>query len=507
MKKRNIAIVHFNTPELTEACILSLRKQTGETYNVTILDNSDKRPFTAKMDGVTVIDNTKGQIINFEKELAKYPDKCWELAHKSNYGSAKHIMSVQKLWELLPDGFILMESDILLTKNINFLWDEQYAACGKVQWFRNRTKERDRLLPFLCYLNVPLLQANGARYFDPERCWALSPGGMNNINNWYDTGASLLEDIVNTKPQLVARLYRDLDHYYVHYTGGSWRQGDVDNQKAWLEEHRDLWTIFDNSDAKIFICSHTDFEPVVSNDIYETVDSRKLKGCKVPDLYYSELWNMKKVSERKNLPKYIGFCHYRRYFGFMDAVPDIAAVIEKHGAITTTPADLGMTMRRQYETWGNPEDLVIATQIINEKYPDFAPYWNRSLESKKMRLGTLSIMRTDDWLEMLDVMWDVANELLKRIGGDIEKRVCENQEAYKVEQFGLTHELRVGGQMAERINSAWMDYKFPNAVQFPLTVTREKIEIPFKPGKDASKREQSGVGKPKTKKSVNKKGK
>ena len=494
-KDKQVAIVNFNTPELTEAAVLSLRKQTGATYNVTILDNSDKRPFTAKMDGVTVIDNTKGQVIDFEKELEKYPDKCWELAWRSNYGSAKHIMSVQKLWEYLPDGFILMESDILLTRNINFLWDEQYAACGKVQWFRNRTKERDRLLPFLCYLNVPLLQANGARYFDPERCWALQPGGMNNLANWYDTGASLLEDIVKTKPQLVARLYRDLDHYYVHYTGGSWRQSDLENQKRWLEEHRDLWTIPDNKDAKIFICSHTDFEPVVGSDVYETIDSRKLKGCKVPDLYYSELWQMKKVSERKKLPKYIGFCHYRRYFGFMDNVPDIAATIEKHGAITTTPADLMMTMREQYATWGNPEDLQIATDIINERYPGFAPFWNRSLESKKMRLGTLSIMRTEDWKEMLGVMWDVANELLKRLGGDIVKRVNENPEAYKVEKFGLTNELRVGGQMAERINSAWMDYKFPNAVQFPLVVTQEKIEVPFVESK------------PKTSKRTNKKDK
>ena len=185
MKKKQVAIIHFNTPELTEAAIMSLRKQTGTMYDVTVFDNSDKRPFTAKMDGVKVVDNTQGQIINFDEELAKYPDKCWELAWRSNYGSAKHIMSVQKLWELIPDGFILMESDILLTRNINFLWDEQYAACGKVQWFRGRTREKDRLLPFLCYINVPLCVANGARYFDPKRCWSLSPGGMNNPANWF----------------------------------------------------------------------------------------------------------------------------------------------------------------------------------------------------------------------------------------------------------------------------------------------------------------------------------
>ena len=97
MKKKTIAIVHFNTPELTEAAIQSVRKHCQEDYQFLIFDNSDKRPFKTKMKGVKVIDNTKGQVIDCEKELAKYPDKEWEMAKRSNHGSAKHIMSVQKL--------------------------------------------------------------------------------------------------------------------------------------------------------------------------------------------------------------------------------------------------------------------------------------------------------------------------------------------------------------------------------------------------------------------------
>ena len=65
-----IAIVHFNTPELTEAGILSLRKHGGAAWPVTIFDNSDRKPFKKKMKGVKVIDNTKGQVIDFDKFLA-----------------------------------------------------------------------------------------------------------------------------------------------------------------------------------------------------------------------------------------------------------------------------------------------------------------------------------------------------------------------------------------------------------------------------------------------------
>ena len=77
--KKTVAIIHFNTPLLTECAIKSLRKHGGEMYRVVVFDNSDRAPFTAKMRGVEVIDNTQGQIIDFDAELEKYPerDRCY----------------------------------------------------------------------------------------------------------------------------------------------------------------------------------------------------------------------------------------------------------------------------------------------------------------------------------------------------------------------------------------------------------------------------------------------
>ena len=477
-----IAIVHYNTPELTEAGILSLRKHGGQDWPVTIFDNSDRKPFKKKMKGVKVVDNTKGKYIDFEAELNKYPDRNTLLGKASNDGSVKHMLSVQKLWELLPQGFILMESDVLIKKSIAFLWDEQWAATGRGEWFHGRRQEHDRLFPFLCYMNVPLLVANGARYFDPDRCWNLWPDD-NDTRNYWDTGACLLDDIIKTKPALRAKLYPKLFDCFEHYTGGSWRQKDEDNQKAWLEAHRDLWYTPENKDTKIFVCQHADFEPVVTNKVYETIDIRK-HGDKdengVPGCFYSELLHMHIVSKRKKLPKYIGQCHYRRYFGFMDNLPDVSAVIERHGAITTEPEDLGMTMRQQYATWGNPDDLEICTQIIREKYPDFYEAWCRALGSKFMHLGSLSIMRTEDWMQMQAMAWDICQEYLKHIGGDIEKHVKENPEAYRLDTFTVKHQMRVGGQFMERINSAFVDWKFPNAMNVPLVVSQVKIDNPFR---------------------------
>jgi GT2 family glycosyltransferase len=64
--KINIMIVNFNTQILTDICIQSINKHTKNT-NIYVFDNSDKQPFINTFGNVTVLDNTNGQIINFEE--------------------------------------------------------------------------------------------------------------------------------------------------------------------------------------------------------------------------------------------------------------------------------------------------------------------------------------------------------------------------------------------------------------------------------------------------------
>ena len=243
MRQKTVAIIHFNTPELTEAGIKSLRKHGGEKYHVTIFDSSDSKPFKRRMRGVTVIDNTNGQVIDFDKELAKFPDRCRDIgcAKGCEFGSAKHMMTVQKLWELLPQGFVLMESDILIKKNIDEFFREEYSVYGYCQKAQPHNPFNiGRMLPMLCWMNVPMLTREGAKYFDPTRTYGLLPGGRQNRNNWYDTGAVLLEDILTNRPRLKG-YHRDIREFVEHFGSGSWQNNSLDAQKAWLEQHKDLW--------------------------------------------------------------------------------------------------------------------------------------------------------------------------------------------------------------------------------------------------------------------------
>ena len=249
-----VAIINFNTPELTEAAILSVKKHGGEDYKFVVFDNSttidypasqglperhyDARPFTKKMENVTVIDNTNGQVIDFAKELAKYPDRNPNHSICNDWGSTKHIWTVQKLWELIPNGFVLLESDVLVCASIDFMFNRDEGVIGHVcQHQKGNRFGIGRLMPLLCWMNVPMLTKCGARYFDPERSWMLWPG-EDDQRNWYDTGACLLDDVRKHVGGLRGKAI-DIRPLMVHKQAGSWQKNV--SAKRWLELNASLW--------------------------------------------------------------------------------------------------------------------------------------------------------------------------------------------------------------------------------------------------------------------------
>ena len=234
-----VAIVHYNTPELTHACIGSLVYNSGlaDRLRIVVFDNSDRKPFP-EASGVSIIDNTHGDYINFEDELAKYPerDRSIGCSKGCEFGSVKHMMTVQLLWQIIPQGFILMESDIFIKKPITDFVRPEFSFVGYAQKAQPQNPFNiGRVLPMLCWMNVPLFAKYGVKYFDPTRAYGLLPGGRNNRNNWYDTGASLLEDIIAHKPHLRG-LHLDIRQYIEHYGSASWINNDEDAHNRWIEQ-------------------------------------------------------------------------------------------------------------------------------------------------------------------------------------------------------------------------------------------------------------------------------
>lgn len=225
---RNIAIVHYNTPELTTATVKSIFKHSPGC-SITVFDNSDRRPFP-QLDGVRIIDNTKGQLVDFDKMLDKYPDK---IPTACNWGSEKHIASVDYLFDVLPGGFLLMDSDILLRKDISSFFDDSVAWVGTVERIPRFRFQAQRLYPFLLWINVPMCKENGVRFFHEGMVYKMSYTGR----PYYDTGGSFYKDCLDAG--LPSREVYIFD-YMEHLGGASCGNGN-DTEKIWLEIFRALY--------------------------------------------------------------------------------------------------------------------------------------------------------------------------------------------------------------------------------------------------------------------------
>ena len=105
-----------------------------------------------------------------------------------------------------------------------------------------------------------------------------------------------------------------------------------------------------NENVDIFIFTHKDFKKQVSNSVYKVVDARtfkdkyKIMGL-LDDVALSELYSFFYIRENYNLKDYVGVCAYRRYFTFLDDVPNINEILKEYDAIVRTPLKLSITAR------------------------------------------------------------------------------------------------------------------------------------------------------------------
>ena len=67
MQQPIIYIVNFNTTSLTNALIESIRQHMSNC--IIVFDNSNMIKFTTKHSDIKIIDNTKQQLVEFEKDL------------------------------------------------------------------------------------------------------------------------------------------------------------------------------------------------------------------------------------------------------------------------------------------------------------------------------------------------------------------------------------------------------------------------------------------------------
>lgn len=298
INKINICIIHFNTPQLTECLIRSINKFTPKC-NIFLFDNSDKNPFTYRQDNLIYIDNTEGQIIDFKKWLEQYPTANEVSKRLNGCGSAKHCYTVDTFMTMLDENFILLDSDILLKKDITPLYelgkDNIFVGDVEGQW----KFFKPRVAPYICFINTKKCKQQGVHFFNDKKMVGLNRRTRDYIG--YDTGAHFYE--AASEYQYKEIEYRD---YVVHFRGGSWEKSFnvVEGVKRnssfeWLKLHKVLW---DNTkkDERIII-TMTTWKDRICNVPHVLSDI--LNGEVLPDLININLSIAEFPNKENDLPK------------------------------------------------------------------------------------------------------------------------------------------------------------------------------------------------------------
>lgn len=257
------------------------------------------------------------------------------------------------------------------------------------------------------------------------------------------------------------------------------KRGYPNNDKDWFKNH-DIFEEFfklnertkekeeyitnldNNKNLDIFICSHKPFQSSLKSNTYKVINSTDINNDTWNGLkgsFYSEIMTYFYIDENYELKDYVGFCQYRRYWGFNDNIPDMNELFLGCNVIVPKPIDLHMSVREQYASCHNVEDLDLMGDIIKKKFPTYSDVWHFFLNGHFMFPWNMFIMKKEDFKEYIKFMKVCLDEYVNIVGKDIEKRIGENKDKYfknMYPQNEMWYQYRIGGYLAERLSNLWI---------------------------------------------------
>ena len=300
----NILIVHYNTPKLTECLVKSINRFVGTGCTIYIFDNSTKSPFTYRQDNLVLLDNTKGDIINFDVELRKYPEYISNSSKSNGYASFKHCLSVDKSFDLIDDSFVLLDSDVLLKKDISLLCLDKYVYSGEIEYptYVGGRKLKPRVLPYCCFINVNECRKRNIRYFNSE--YMLGINKRSSERNLYDTG-SYFNFI--TSGNDIPKNQIKINDYIVHLRSASFDSMKSNKrEEKFLNTYKHLYepkqeivlsenTFNTQSKRVIYTCITGNYEPIMSPSC---VDKNFDYVCFTDNMnQYSSVWQLRPIPD------------------------------------------------------------------------------------------------------------------------------------------------------------------------------------------------------------------
>ena len=175
----------------------------------------------------------------------------------------------------------------------------------------------------------------------------------------------------------------------------------------------------------------------------DNISSKNKNYCELTGLYY--MW-------KNMVSDYKGLVHYRRHFISSDAKGDKTDRIIKKEELEIILKDTDIIVPKerhyyietnysQYAHAHHHEDLDVTRNIIEEKYPDYIPSFDKVMKKTYGHRFNMFVMKSEKLDEYLTWMFDILFELEKRI--DIS--------GYSA------NDSRIFGFVSERLLDVWLD--------------------------------------------------
>ena len=219
-------VVNSDTPELIDALIRSIRKNSRSIKKVIVFENSLFKPFDKRKRNygidVEILDNSRNDLVDFSITQQKIEEGC------TVSGWVIHSESIDWLVRNIGRDFILLDSDVLVKNDLSWLVCDKVACVGTHN--RNRARCISRVLPYCTYINAPLIMKNGINFFSSEETANVDE------RNLTDTGSHLLMKLYKKDLPIG---FADTSRFIEHCGSGSWRGANKIND--FLKKNKKLF--------------------------------------------------------------------------------------------------------------------------------------------------------------------------------------------------------------------------------------------------------------------------
>lgn len=235
---------------------------------------------------------------------------------------------------------------------------------------------------------------------------------------------------------------------------------------------------------KVVTCSDEKINTTL-DVLYDTEKANKENGINESitdwNSFYSELTMTYWINKNYPIKDYVGICQYRRYFNFMDNIPNMDNIFKTYDVILPEFFQLDTSIEGHYKKYHNELDLKLMCDVINDLYPQYVDTTKQVLKNNKLYACNMLIMKKEDFHKYCDFVFDVVEGYLDKINvfdlSELKNRLDEYWPLYYKPFYPNNtkwYQARIGGFLAERILTIFVKHNFKKIKHYPMVITENK---------------------------------